>query len=137
MRLTQLSLSILIITAITIYVYGYDISHYLHNQYLYEKGTILRKETAKKFWDLRFSLYSVIICLVFYISRFELSRFNKMLTKIGFSLALVSSIDKFILKELSFSDYDNFVIFAIIAIEFFKYVRSNESSISNRASQKG
>ena len=122
MKIIQTILSIMILVSMLIYLYGYDISHYFHNQYLYEKGSLLRNQTAKEFWDLRFSLYSVIICLIYFVSRYDLNKFNKMLVKIGFALALISSIDKLILKELSFSKYDNIIILGAIIAEFIPYI---------------
>ena len=114
-------ISILLITAITIYLFGYDISHYVYNYHEETKGTLEFKNTVKSFWQLRFSLYSVIIMILLYVSRLNLTRFNVFLCRVGFNLALISVIDKMLLKEYSFSEYDSYIIVGVILIEFINF----------------
>lgn len=81
----------------------------------------LRREVNNSYWDLRFGLYSVIIAILFYVSRNKLSVLNKSLVSIGYTFALFSSIDKLILKQFEQSVFDYPIMLFIILFELIKH----------------
>jgi len=105
------------------YIYGYKIC-----KLFYSSNGLLgieRKLAIKNYWELRFSIYSLIIMIVFYISTKTLNKFNTMLVMIGFSLAFYSSVDKLILNDYDFSKYDKLIVFFIISSNFLIYKYKN------------
>lgn len=116
----QILISGLIIFSIFCYIYGYKICKVFYNS---DGLTGLdRKEMVNRFWDLRFALYSVIIMLVFFVSKFKLNQFNKSLMNIGFNFALISTVDKLVFNLYDANKYDRVVIFLVILLEFI-YLR--------------
>lgn len=111
----------LLLLAVVLYVYGYEICYLMYNADGLEGEE--RKQVIKSFWELRFSNYSLIICILFLVSKFKLNLFNKMIMSIGFNLAFVSCFDKFIMREYDLTKYDSLIIFFIILIEFIKYIQ--------------
>lgn len=122
----QLILSVLIIISLLTYVYGYRICLLVHNTKGFEGQE--KKQIINLFWDLRFALYSVIICIIYFISKFNLNIFNKSLINIGFNFALISSIDKLFFNIYDGNKYDRIVIFSVILFEilYFKIKKNKE-----------
>lgn len=119
-KVRQIKITILLIIAVSLYYWGYDICHALYNQYNYPVGSNMRKKVARQFWDLRFSNYSVIVAIVFYLQRFKMNVLNLSIAKIGFNLALFSSVDKLIFKSFDFSYMDKYVFIILILYEIYK-----------------
>lgn len=118
-RVKQLIISFLIIFSLILYIYGYQICSLIHNsEGLTGKD---RQKVIHQFWDLRFSLYGVIVMIVFFVSRKKINIFNNALCSIGFSLAVISVFDKLILKDFDLNNYDNLLIFSVVFLEFIKY----------------
>ena len=120
-RNKNIIISILILISILLYLNGYRICHFIYNS----EGTQGEEKELiiKSYWELRFSLYSVIIAISFYISRFSLSSFNKTLVYIGFDLALISSIDKLVLSKFDVYEYEILLILLIVIGRFYRYLK--------------
>lgn len=115
--------SILIIVSLFMYLYGYKIC-----KVFYDSTGLTgqeKKDVIKGFWDLRFSLYSVIIAIIYYVSRLDLTRFHKMLLSIGFNLALISAVDKLILREFDVWKYDILIILLVLLTHIYRYRKLN------------
>lgn len=132
MNNNQIFISILLAIAILLYYFGYDICHLLYNQYDYVGEE--KKRVARQFWDLRFSNYSVIIAIVFYVHRFKLNSINKSIAKIGFNLAFISAVDKLIFKTFDFSKLDIYIFIILICWEVYQHIKSKNNELYKRVS---
>lgn len=119
-------ISFIIIFALILYLYGYEICFVMYNA----EGLAgdERKVVLKNFWELRFSIYSGIIFMLFFVSKTNLSFLNKHLSSIGMNLAGISLFDKIILREFDLNEYDGMLMFTVILIEIlkFKFLKNKE-----------